>query len=313
MTSTLAIETHGLGKLFGQRTALESIDLEVPRGHAFGFLGPNGAGKTTLIRMLLGLARPTSGHIRLPATTSRAAAPPPSPASGRPSRSPASTRTSPAPRTSTSTRAARDREAHDRVDGALERVGLARRGGDRVGTYSLGMRQRLGIARCLLCDPLLLILDEPVNGLDPAGILEFRHLIRGLVDEGRTVLLSSHLLDEVQRTCDSAAIVDQGRVVAQGSIAELTGAGERTIDVDVTSPVQAARIAGGVDGVARTTVGSEGIRVTLQPDAAPDRAMVTALLRRMLDEDLAVERIAPVSESLEDLFLTMTTRLEERV
>jgi ABC-2 type transport system ATP-binding protein len=132
--------------------------------------------------------------------------------------------------------AARDRSAHDRVDGALERVGLGRRGHDEVGSYSLGMRQRLGIARCLLCDPLLLVLDEPVNGLDPAGILEFRHLIRSLVDEGRTVLLSSHLLDEVQRICDAAAIVDQGHVVAQGSIADLTGAGERSIEVDVTSP-----------------------------------------------------------------------------
>jgi ABC-2 type transport system ATP-binding protein len=175
------------------------------------------------------------------------------------------------------------------------------------------MRQRLGIARCLLCDPLLLILDEPVNGLDPAGILEFRGLIRSLVDEGRTVLLSSHLLDEVQRTCDAAAIVDQGHVVAQGSIEELTGAGERSIDVDVTSPVHAARILGGVDGVARTTVGAEGLRITLRPDAEPDGAMVTALLRRMLDADLAVRSIAPVSDSLEELFLRTTTRLEERV
>ena len=313
MTSTLAIETNGLGKRFGERTALESIDLEVPRGHAFGFLGPNGAGKTTLIRMLLGLAKPTSGHIRLlghDLPGGRAAA------LARVGAIIEEPRFHPHLTGAENLHvhaAARDRAAHDRVDGALERVGLARRGGDRVGTYSLGMRQRLGIARCLLCDPLLLILDEPVNGLDPAGILEFRHLIRGLVDEGRTVLLSSHLLDEVQKTCDSAAIVDQGRVVVQGSIAELTGAGERTIDVDVTSPVQAARIVGGVDGVARTTVGPEGIRVTLRSDAAPDRAMVTALLRRMLDEDLAVESIAPVSESLEDLFLTMTTRLEERV
>ena len=105
------------------------------------------------------------------------------------------------------------------------------------------MRQRLGIARCLLCDPLLLVLDEPVNGLDPAASSSSATSSAALVDEGRTVLLSSHLLDEVQKTCDSAAIVDQGHVVAQGSIAELTGAGERTIDVDVTSPVHAARIA----------------------------------------------------------------------
>ena len=157
------------------------------------------------------------------------------------------------------------------------------------------MRQRLGIARCLLCDPVLLILDEPVNGLDPAGILEFRHLIRGLVDEGRTVLLSSHLLDEVEKTCDIAAIVDQGRVVAQGTIAELTAAAASARST--SSPrrrCKAARSAGGVRGVARTTGPRRHPR-----DPAPrpprDRAMVTALLRRMLDEDLAVERVAPVS------------------
>src|SRR3954451_3762356 len=239
MTSTLAIETHGLGKPFGERTALESIDLEVPRGHAFGFLGPNGAGKTTLIRMLLGLARPTSGRIRLlghdlpdgrAATLARVGAIIEEPRFHAHLTGAENLHVH---------AAARDRAAHDRVDGALERVGLARRGRDRVGTSSLGMRQRLGIARCLLCDPLLLILDEPVNGLDPAGILEFRHLIRGLVDEGRTVLLSSHLLDEVQKTCDSAAIVDGGRVVVQGSVAELTGAGERILDVAFTSPAQA--------------------------------------------------------------------------
>jgi len=314
MTShELAIETHGLGKRFGERTALESIDLEVPRGSAFGFLGPNGAGKTTLIRMLLGLAAPSSGHIRLlghdlPGGRAEALA-----RVGAIIEEPRFHGHLTGAENLHVHAAARDRAAHDRVDGALERVGLGRRGADKVGTYSLGMRQRLGIARCLLCDPLLLILDEPVNGLDPAGILEFRHLIRGLVDEGRTVLLSSHLLDEVQKTCDAAAIVDQGRVVAQGSIAQLTGAGERTIEVDVTQPVVAARILGGVAGVTSTTVGPQGLRVTLSPEAPPDRAMVTALLRRMLDEDLAVERIAPKAESLEELFLAMTTRLEERV
>jgi ABC-2 type transport system ATP-binding protein len=314
MTSTdLAIETHGLGKRFGERTALESIDLQVPRGHAFGFLGPNGAGKTTLIRMLLGLAAPTSGHIRLlghDLPDGRAAA---LAHVGAIVEEPRFHPHLTGVENLEVHAAARDRAAAGRVEGVLERVGLGRRGRDRVGTYSLGMRQRLGIARCLLCDPQLLILDEPVNGLDPAGILEFRHLVRDLVAEGRTVLLSSHLLDEVQRTCDTAAIVDGGHVVAQGTIAQLTGAGERTIDVDVTSPVHAARVLGAVQGVARTTVGAEGIRITLSPEAPPDRDMVTALLRRMLDEDLAVERITPVTSSLEDLFLTMTTPLEERV
>src|SRR4051812_19126616 len=227
----LAIETQGVGKRFGDRTALDSIDLRVPRGCAFGFLGPNGAGKTTLIRLLLGLAEPTSGTMRLlghdlpgdrAAALARVGAIVEGPRfhphlTGRENLHVHA--------------AARDRAAHDRVDGALERVGLGRRGGDRVGTYSLGMRQRLGVARCLLCDPELLVLDEPVNGLDPAGIIEFRDLVRSLVDEGRTVWLSSHLLDEVEKTCDVAAIVDGGRVVAQGTIAELTGGGAPVIDI----------------------------------------------------------------------------------
>ncbi len=312
MTSTLAIETHGLGKRFGERTALESIDLEVPRGHAFGFLGPNGAGKTTLIRMLLGLARPTSGRIRLlghDLPDGRAAA------LARVGAIIEEPRFHPHLTGVENLHvhaAARDAAAHDRVDGALERVGLSRRGADRVATYSLGMRQRLGIARCLLCDPLLLILDEPVNGLDPAGILEFRHLIRGLVDEGRTVLLSSHLLDEVERTCDSAAIVDGGRVIAQGAIADLTAQGRREIDVVASPGGRAVTLLAGLDAVLRAGEHAGAIRVQLSPEAPPDREIVTALLRRLLDEGVAVERVTPVVRSLEDRFLTVTTRLEDR-
>jgi ABC-2 type transport system ATP-binding protein len=204
MTS-LAIETHGLGKRFGARAALESIDLEVPRGSAFGFLGRNGAGKTTLVRLLLGLAQPTSGTMRLlghelPGERSQALA-----RVGAIVEEPRFHPHLSGRETLHVHAAARARAAHGRVDGALERVGLAARADDPVKSYSLGMRQRLGIARCLLCDPELLILDEPVNGLDPAGILEFRHLVRSLVAEGRTVLLSSHLLDEVEKTCNFAA------------------------------------------------------------------------------------------------------------
>jgi ABC-2 type transport system ATP-binding protein len=207
--------------------------------------------------------------------------------------------------------AARDRSAHGRVDAALERVGLGRRGDDKVGTYSLGMRQRLGVARCLLCDPELLVLDEPVNGLDPAGILEFRGLVRSLVDEGRTVWLSSHLLDEVEKTCEVAAIVDGGRVVAQGTIAELTSGG-RLIDVVAAPKARAASLLPGVPGVARAAVHNGSIRVELAPGAPDGPEVTTALLRRLLDSAIVVERIAPVATSLEDLFLNMTTRLEDR-
>jgi ABC-2 type transport system ATP-binding protein len=208
--------------------------------------------------------------------------------------------------------AARDRSAHARIDGALERVGLARRADDRVGTYSLGMRQRLGVARCLLCDPELLILDEPVNGLDPAGILEFRNLVRDLVAEGRTVLLSSHLLDEVEKTCDVAAIVDKGHVVAQGTIAQLVGGQAREIDIVAAPNVRAAGLLAGVPSVARAAQHNGSIRVTLSPEAPVDREIVTEMLTRLLADGIAVERVAPVASSLEDLFLDMTTRLEDR-
>jgi ABC-2 type transport system ATP-binding protein len=319
MTSTplierdsLAVQTHGLGKRFGTRAALEGVDLEVPRGCAFGFLGANGAGKTTLIRLLLGLAEPTAGSMRvlghnLPggrvAALARVGAIIEEPRfhphlTGRDNLDVHA--------------AARERGARKRIDGAMARVGLRARADDRVKSYSLGMRQRLGVARCLLADPELLILDEPMNGLDPAGILEFRRLIRELVGEGRTVLLSSHLLDEVEKTCDVAAIVDQGRVVAQGTIHELVRGGPRAIDIVCHSPAEAAGLLAAVPGVTRAGDHQGSLRVTLSPEAPVDREIVTELLRRLLDHGVAVERVAPVAASLEDRFLTMTTRLEDR-
>src|SRR3954454_6437453 len=249
----LAIHTAGLGKKFGDRTALASIDLQVPRGSAFGFLGPNGAGKTTLIRLLLGLAEPTSGTIRLlghdmPAGRAQALA-----RVGAIIEEPRFHAHLSGRENLFVHAAAREREAHGRIGGALARVGLAARAGDKVKTYSLGMRQRLGVARSLLADPELLILDEPLNGLDPAGILEFRGLILELVDEGRTVLLSSHLLDEVEKTCDVVAIVDEGRVVAQGSIHELVRGGPRAIDIVASNAVEAATLLAAVPGVLRAS------------------------------------------------------------
>ena len=198
MTSSLAIETRGLGKRFGTRDALIGIDLQVPRGVAFGFLGANGAGKTTLIRLLLGLAEPTAGSASVlghdvdsdrPAALARVGAIIEEPRFHRHLTGRENLHVN---------AAARDKSAHGRVDGALARVGLAARADDKVGTYSLGMRQRLGVARCLLSDPELLILDEPVNGLDPEGMRWMRGLLRRFVDRGGTVLLSSHLLAEVE-------------------------------------------------------------------------------------------------------------------
>jgi ABC-2 type transport system ATP-binding protein len=310
---SLAVHTESLSKRFGSRAALQTIDLDVPRGTAFGFLGANGAGKTTLIRLLLGLAKPTSGTIRV---LGRDVTEDPAGALARVGAIIDEPRFHPhltGRENLLVHAAARGREAQERVDGALERVGLAARGNDKVKTYSLGMRQRLGVARCLLPDPELLILDEPMNGLDPAGILEFRRLIRELVDEGRTVLLSSHLLDEVQKTCDVAAIVDQGQIVAQGSIEELLQGGARAIEISADRPLEAARLLTAVPGVTRTSDHQDVLRVTLSPEAPVDREIVTALLRRLLDSGIAVDRVAPVTTSLEDRFLTMTTRLEDRL
>jgi ABC-2 type transport system ATP-binding protein len=279
---------------------------------AFGFLGANGAGKTTLIRLLLGLARPTAGTIRvlgheLPDGRAAALA-----RVGAIIEEPRFHPHLTGHENLAIHAAARDRAASGRIGPALARVGLSARADEKVKAYSLGMRQRLGVARCLLGDPELLILDEPLNGLDPAGILEMRGLIRDFVAEGRTVLLSSHLLDEVEKTCDVAAIVDAGHVVAQGTIAELVNGGARAIDIVCHGPGEVVQLLAAVPGVTRAADHDGAIRVTLSPEAPVDREIVTALLRRLLEQGVDVERIGAVSGTLEDRFLTMTTRLEDR-
>jgi ABC-2 type transport system ATP-binding protein len=307
--STLAIETVGLTKRFGARTALDGVDLQVPSGSAFGFLGPNGAGKTTMIRSLLGLTKASAGTMRLlgyPVPAERAQA---------------LTRVGAIveePRfhmhlTGTENlrivAAARGPEAYRRIDSSLARVGLSERAGEKVKRYSMGMRQRLGVARCLLADPLLLILDEPTNGLDPGGIQEFREMIRAMVEhEGRTVFISSHLLDEVEKTCDAAAIVDRGKVVTQGSIADLAaGGGQRhELIIGVDDPVQALSTLNGSPLVRDAHRSDEGLRVVLE--GAPDTA--AALNAALVAAGVGVMRLEPVRQSLEQRFLEVTARLD---
>jgi ABC-2 type transport system ATP-binding protein len=309
-SGAFVVETSRLRKRFGDRVAVDDVDLRVPRGSAFGYLGPNGAGKTTLIRMLLGLTGATSGTMHL---------------LGRPV---------PAQRTAALARvgaiveeprfhghltgrenltviaAAREPEAHARIDGALARTGLFQRADERVKRYSLGMRQRLGVARSLLADPELLILDEPTNGLDPAGIREFRDMIRGFVAEGRTVLLSSHLLDEVEKICDAVAIVDRGRVVMQGPIAELARGGEETILIATSDEERALVLLGENRAVASAVAEANGIRVRLRLDVEAEPA-ADDLGRRLVLAGLAIRRFEPVRASLEQRFLDITSRLEE--
>jgi ABC-2 type transport system ATP-binding protein len=299
------VETSGLTKRFGDRVAVADVDLHVPRGSAFGYLGPNGAGKTTLIRMLLGLTQASSGTMRLlgrPVPEERAAA---LARVGAIVEEPRFHGHLTGRENLTVIAAARERAAHERIDGALARVGLSDRADERVKGYSLGMRQRLGVARSLLADPELLILDEPTNGLDPAGIHEFRDMIRGFVAEGRTVLLSSHLLDEVEKICDEVAIVDRGRVVAQGPIAELAAETKRTILISTSDDEQARTILSEHLGVESVTGEGTALRVTLRTDAGDD------ISRRLVLAGLAIRRFEPARVSLEQRFLEITSRLED--
>jgi ABC-2 type transport system ATP-binding protein len=299
------VETSGLTKRFGDRTAVANVDLHVPRGSAFGYLGPNGAGKTTLIRMLLGLTQATSGTMHLlgrPVPAERALA---LKRVGAIVEEPRFHGHLTGRENLTVIAAAREREAHARIDGALARVGLSERADERVKSYSLGMRQRLGVARSLLADPELLILDEPTNGLDPAGIREFRHMIRGFVAEGRTVLLSSHLLDEVEKICDEVAIVDRGKVVVQGPIAELAADTKQTILVATSDDEQARALLSEHLAVESVTDEATGLRITLKTDAGDD------ISRRLVLAGLAIRRFEPGRISLEQRFLEITSRLKD--
>jgi len=304
-----AIETHGLTKWFGARVAVDDVELLVPRGSAFGYLGPNGAGKTTLIRILLGLTKADGGTMSLlglpvPAERGRALA-----RVGAIVDAPGFHGHLTGRENLKILACARGGEAYKHIDPALERSRLSQRANELVSTYSMGMRQRLGLAACLLGDPQLLILDEPMNGLDPAGMHEMRDMIRALVDEGRTVMLSSHLLDEVERTCDQVAIVDRGKVVRQGPIDELIGEAGVAVEVQCSDPPAAARSVGQLTVAARIDVTEHGLTVTLSPGQAQEKA--NDITRRLVEAGISVHGIQVVHASLEDWFLSVTSRLEE--
>jgi ABC-2 type transport system ATP-binding protein len=308
--SGLAIETSALTKRFGERTALDGIDLQVPRGCAFGFLGPNGAGKTTMIRTLLGLTRASAGSMSVlgyPVPARRAVA------LERVGAIVEEPRFHPHLTGRENLRlvaAVRGAETDARIDPALARVGLSARAQEKVKSYSMGMRQRLGVARCLLADPLLLVLDEPTNGLDPGGIQEFREMIRAMVEqEGRTVFISSHLLDEVEKTCDAAAIVDRGKIVTQGTIADLAAGGDARHEllVGVDDPERALAVLDGIEQVREARRSDEGLLVVLA--GGPQTA--AAVNARLVSAGLAVMRLEPVRHSLEQRFLQITARLDE--
>ena len=278
--------------------ALDGLDLSVPEGGVFGFLGPNGSGKTTTIRCLLALARPTSGRCRVLGVDSQTALPQ---VIGRigslvetPGLFPAMS-------------GRRNLSLLGRIQGigpaavaqVLDRVGLAERADDPVRNYSLGMRQRLGIAIALLKDPQLLVLDEPANGLDPAGIKEVRELLRGLGAEGRTVFVSSHLLSEVQQTCDRVAVLARGRCVAAGPVDDvLATRGARGLVVRLArlDLGQAALAEVGIE----STVEGEHLRVSLPPVEAE------TVTRALAQKELYLTELRPEEVSLEAVFLDLT-------
>ena len=305
-----AVQTHGLTKRFGSNVAVDDVELRVPRGSAFGYLGPNGAGKTTLIRTLLGLTRASAGTMSLlgvpvPAERRRALA-----RVGAIVDEPRFHHHLTGQENLRLLAAARGGAADDRIAPSLARVGLVDRAEDKVATYSMGMRQRLGVAACLLADPELLILDEPMNGLDPAGMHEMRAMIASLADEGRTVVLSSHLLDEVERTCDAVAIVDHGRVIRQGPIDELIrGAGAMVVQVDCAEPARAKQLIDEAGIAAGTALAHTGLTVTMP--AGSSREAVADLNRRLVRAEIDVYGLREVQTSLEDWFLSVTSRLGE--
>jgi ABC-2 type transport system ATP-binding protein len=306
-----AVETRGLTRRFGTNVAVDGVELQVPRGFTFGYLGPNGAGKTTLIRTLLGLTRADGGTMSLlgfpvPAERKRALA--------RVGAIVDEPRFHPHLTGRDNLRllaAARGGDAATRLAPSLDRVGLADRADDKVATYSMGMRQRLGVASCLLGDPELLILDEPMNGLDPAGMHEMRTMIMSLAGEGRTVVLSSHLLDEVERTCDAVAIVDRGRIVRQGPIDELIrSAGAMVVQVDCAEPARAAQLINEA-GIAAGTALTDAAGLTVTLPAGASRELVADINQRMVGAGIPVYDIREIQTSLEDWFLSVTSRLGE--
>jgi ABC-type multidrug transport system ATPase subunit len=292
----LVVETRDLTKRYGEPiVAVDRLALRIRRGEVYGFLGPNGAGKTTTLRMLLGLVRPSSGKAMVlgadpgsPEALARTGALVETPTfypflSGRDN-------------LRVLARHAGVPEA--RIGPALEAVELSGRGGDRFQAYSLGMKQRLGIAAALIKDPDLLILDEPTNGMDPAGMAEMRTFIRSLGRGKRTVLLSSHLMTEVEQVCDRVGVISRGRLVSEGTVDELRGRESLWVRAEPLEDAErVVRALRGIDEVARV---DGGLRVAADSTAAP------AIARALVEAGVALGELRPDRASLEKVFLELT-------
>lgn len=304
MEPTSALSIRGLTHRFGSRDVVRGLDLTVNEGDVYGFLGPNGAGKTTVIRCVLGLLHPTRGTIHLFGASGTAARRAVGAIVETPSFHPfLSGRDN--LRVAAAYAGLGGSAADDEIARVLERVGLVERAGDKAGGYSLGMRQRLAIARALLGRPRLLVLDEPTNGLDPQGMREVRDLVRSLALHDRiTVFLSSHLLAEIQAICNRVGIVTDGTLRAEGPVAELLAqSGSPIVRVELGG--DAAAIAEALRGAEGATIegpGADGrLRVALRGRTVPD------LVRTLVQAGVALEAVVPDRRSLEDVFLEVTT------
>jgi ABC-2 type transport system ATP-binding protein len=299
-TGPHAIEATGLTKRYGEFRAVDQIDLRVRQGEIYGFLGPNGAGKTTTLRMLLGLIAPTAGTMQVMGATpgteealARVGAMIETPAfypflSGRDNLRMLARYTG---------------SCSHRIDTVLSQVDLADRAEDRFSNYSLGMKQRLGVAAALLKDPPLLMLDEPTNGLDPAGMADMRRLIRQLGRDGHTVLLSSHLMNEVEQVCDRVGVIARGNIVAEGTVDELRGRDRLLVRVDDVRRAREVLVAAGIPGLAVGLAADNGLELQTGQDLALDAAWINRLL---VDAGVAVRELRHDRHSLEQVFLNLT-------
>jgi len=285
------LRTVGLTKRFGELTAVDGLDLEVEAGQVHGFLGPNGSGKSTTVGMILGLIAPTAGRVEV---------------AGEPRRSVGAIVESPAFYPHLSGRdnlralaIAVGDVPETRIDSLLEEVGLAERGRGAYHTYSLGMKQRLGIAATLLTDPMVVILDEPTNGLDPAGQAEIRELIPRLAHEGRGVLLASHLLNEVQHVCDEVTIIRRGRLVETGRVRDLLQRGSY-VAVEVADAPEARLLLLELPGVERVDVVDGTLHVFAAPHRCPE------ITRQLASHGLYLAAMAKHESTLEEIFLGLT-------
>ncbi|MFD6335627.1 ATP-binding cassette domain-containing protein [Streptomyces niveus] len=307
---TVVIETRGLTKRYrGGQLAVDRLDLAVPAGSVFGFLGPNGSGKTTTIRMLMGLIEPTAGTASVLGRGMPRAAGAVLPQVGALIEGPAlygylNGRDN-LLRYDSADPTADPRTRRVRVAGALERVGLTAAGGKKAKAYSLGMKQRLALAAALLQPRKLLVLDEPTNGLDPQGMREIRALVRELAGEGTTVFLSSHLLDEIEQVCTHAAVMARGRLLTQGTVAELAAGTRGRLAVTTPDPADAARVLKEL-GVTDVTVAGDRVSGELPVSDEGEPVEPADLNSALVRAGVRVRAFGVERASLEDAFVALT-------